>query len=167
MTGRPAALQPWIFLGVLLRPVSVSPDLVVAELTLPQGASPPLHRHDDLDDSFYVLQGRMVTRCGDETSMVSDGDWVPFPKGIPHTFRVLDGPLRALLVHRDDSFLRFVQAVGRPAQASDAAHVDTGLSAEELDRLSLANGITNIGPPMEAAEAAALVGQLTGAAAPR
>jgi hypothetical protein len=37
---------------------------------------------------------------------------------------------------------------------------------EELDRAFAAHGITNVGPPMEQAEAERLLGQLAGAAVP-
>jgi mannose-6-phosphate isomerase-like protein (cupin superfamily) len=58
--------ETWMFLGVRVE-VRTDPDapVVVAEGLLPSGASPPLHVHANLDDSFYLLDGRMVVRCGD------------------------------------------------------------------------------------------------------
>lgn len=55
-------------------------------------------------------------RCGEETFTVSPGGYVALPHGVPHTFRVVsDQPAVMLQVHTDDSFLRFVKTVGRPA----------------------------------------------------
>jgi len=150
----------FIALGVLVRQVCVGPALVVAEAELPEGASPPAHIHRDLDDSFYVLSGRMVVRCGDDTTLAEDGTWVPFPRQVPHTFRVLDGPARILLVHTDDSFLEFFRAVGRPVRAGDVATTGSGPTREELDRLSLEHGIENVGPSMEEEEARAWLSRL-------
>jgi hypothetical protein len=49
----------WMFLGVRVDIFTAPGAPVVAEATLPAGASPPLHVHADLDDSFYVLEGRL------------------------------------------------------------------------------------------------------------
>ena len=64
----------------------------MAEAVLPEGASPPAHLHAALDDSFYILEGRMVIHCGDDVWLAGPGSWVQFPAGVPHTFRVLGGP---------------------------------------------------------------------------
>ena len=56
---------------------------VLLEMTLPVGASPPLHVHDSLDDTWYILEGRMVVTCGGEVLEVGDGHWVSMPSGVP------------------------------------------------------------------------------------
>src|SRR5690348_11606479 len=86
----------WWSLDCLVVEVSSTGDAgpLVYEMTLPDGASPPLHVHADLDDSFYVLDGRMVVRCGGDVQLAAAGSWVPFPRGVPHTFRVMGGPAR-------------------------------------------------------------------------
>ena len=92
MPGTPSPRR-WLFLGVLID-VLTEPGapVTVAEGILPEGASPPAHVHADLDDSFYILDGRMVIRCGDDVWQAGSGSWVQFPAGVPHTFRVLGGP---------------------------------------------------------------------------
>lgn len=127
--------------------------MTVAEAILPEGASPPAHVHTSLDDSFYVLDGQMMVHCGDEVWPAGPGSWVQFPGGVPHTFRVLGGPARILMVHADDSFLAAVRDIGRPATGTDVPDAGTGPTREELDRMLAAHGITNVGPPMEQAEA--------------
>ena len=85
-------------------------------MTVAPGGGAPLHVHADLDDSFYLLDGQLAMRCGEHTFLAKPGDYVVLPKGIPHTFRVAGNqPARMLQVHQDDSFLRFIQAVGIPA----------------------------------------------------
>jgi mannose-6-phosphate isomerase-like protein (cupin superfamily) len=83
--------QAWWFLDTLVIEHRCAPgmDTVVLEMTLPVGSAPPLHVHDDLDDTWYILDGQMVVRCGDETLLVGAGDWVSMPRGVPHTFRVV------------------------------------------------------------------------------
>jgi quercetin dioxygenase-like cupin family protein len=137
--------------------------VTVAEAILPEGASPPEHVHAALDDSFYILDGRMVLRCGDQVWEAGPGSWVQFPAGVPHTFRVLGGPARVLLVHADDSFLAAVREIGRPAGGTGVPEPAPGPSADELGRALALHGITNVGPPMEQAEAERLARELAGA----
>ena len=163
MAGVPSPKR-WLFLGVLVD-VLTEPGapVTVAEAVLPEGASPPAHVHAALDDSFYLLDGRMVIQCGDDVWLADPGSWVQFPAGVPHTFRVLGGPARVLMVHADDSFLAAVQTIGRPASGTDVAKAAPGPAVEELDRAFATHGITNVGPAMEQAEAERLLGQLAGA----
>ena len=144
----------WMFLGVRIKELTEPGDQpVVAEMWLPSGASPPLHVHDDLDDSFYLIEGRMVVRCGDEVTLAQDGAWVPFPAGVPHTFRVLGGTARALLVHKDYTFMRFVHAIGHPTRSGDDPTTEGGPSPDELSRVMAEHRMRNVGTPMEALEA--------------
>jgi len=108
----------------------------------------------------------MVIRCCDEVWEAGPGSWVQFPAGVPHTFRVLGGPDRVLLVHANDSFLAAVRRIGRPATETDIAEITQEITMEELDRAFAAHGITNVGPPMEQAEAERLLDQLAAAAMP-
>ena len=148
----------WLFLGVLVEELTgPGSPVTVAEAVLPEGASPPAHVHDALDDSFYVLEGRMVIRCGDDEWEAGPGSWVQFPARVPHTFRVLGGPARILLVHADDSFLAAVRQIGRPAAEGDTPSTSPGPTVEELDRAFAAHGITNVGPALEQADAVDLL----------
>jgi mannose-6-phosphate isomerase-like protein (cupin superfamily) len=151
----------WMFLGVQVDVLTdADAPVVVAEGVLPLGASPPLHVHEDLDDSFYLLDGRMVVRCGNDVFLATSGTWVQFPKRVPHTFRVLDGPARMLMVHGNDSFIQAVRAIGHPATADDVPTTAGGPPIEELNRAFAAHGITNVGPPMEQNEAEDLLRSL-------
>ncbi len=157
----------WLFLGVLVDELTgPGAPVTVAEGVAPEGASPPAHVHADLDDSFYLLEGRMVIRCGDDIWEAGPGSWVQFPAGVPHTFRVIGGPARVLLVHANDSFMAAVREIGRPATDADVPDTTPGPTIEDLDRAFTNHGITNVGPPMEQAEAERRLDQLAGAAIP-
>lgn len=150
MAATVTAPRRWLFLGVLVEELTQPGSPVTVSVgVLPEGASPPEHVHAALDDSFYLLDGRMVVRCGDEVWEARSGDWVQFPARRPHTFRVLDGPARVLMVHADDSFLAAVREIGRPAVDGDAPTTGGGPSVAELSRVFAAHGITNVGPPIE------------------
>lgn len=172
-TGRQVASEPttspaWWFLGtlaVLRNPAGAPRVPAVMELTVPPGGSPPLHVHEQLDDSFLLLDGELVIRCGEQTLVARPGAYVVLPHGIPHTFRVTSGtPARMLLVHGDDSFLSFVEALGTPASEHvlpPAGEVDLDLDA--LMRASAEHGAPMVGPSLEDDEARAV---LAGASTP-
>ncbi len=110
--------QAWWFLDTLVVEHRRAPgmDTIALEMTLPVGSAPPLHVHHDLDDTWYILEGEMVVRCGDDEALVGAGHWVSMPRGVPHAFRVVgDREARILLVHDNASFLDLVRDLGVPA----------------------------------------------------
>jgi mannose-6-phosphate isomerase-like protein (cupin superfamily) len=59
----------------------------LSESTIEPGfPGPPLHRHAQLHDMFYVLEGTLQMRLGDETLSAGPGTFVCVPPGVPHTF---------------------------------------------------------------------------------
>lgn len=130
---------------------------VVIEVTVPPGGSPPLHAHDDLDDSSYLLTGSLAVRCGERRFRLDPGHYLPLPHGVPHTFRVLgDRPARMLLIHADDSFLRLVSSLGEPAPARTLPTAMPGVDLPTLERALAEVGVRVVGPSMTAAEADAI-----------
>ncbi len=147
--------ERWLFLGVDIEVLTApGAPVLVARGVLPVGASPPFHVHDDLDDSFYVLDGDMVIRCGDDVWRATSGEWVQFPRGVPHTFRVLGRPAHILIVHAHDSFMGAVRAIGqRVRDDGDTVAPTQARSPEEIARAFAAHAITDVGPCMEQDEA--------------
>jgi quercetin dioxygenase-like cupin family protein len=47
---------------------------------------PPLHRHAHMHDMFYVLDGVLTFRLGEETCEAPAGTFVCVPPGVIHTF---------------------------------------------------------------------------------
>jgi mannose-6-phosphate isomerase-like protein (cupin superfamily) len=52
----------------------------------PGFAGPPPHTHERLHDMFYVLEGTLTMRLGDDTTEVVEGGFVCVPPGVVHTF---------------------------------------------------------------------------------
>jgi mannose-6-phosphate isomerase-like protein (cupin superfamily) len=147
--------QAWWFLDTLVIEHRQAPGMetVVLEMSLPVGAAPPLHVHDDLDDTWYILEGQMVLRCGDDESVVGAGHWVSMPRGVPHAFRVIgDREARILLVHDNASFRDLIRDVGVPATARVVPTQPEFPPFEELVRISASHDLTPVGPPMSAEE---------------
>jgi quercetin dioxygenase-like cupin family protein len=151
-----AASTAYWFLDTLAVVHSATPPLVI-EITVPPGGSPPLHVHDGLDDSSYLLDGRLAVRCGESTFRADPGAYLPQPRGVPHTFRVLgDRPARMLLVHGDDSFLRLIRALGVPARSRTLPSGMTPVPVETLEQALAEVGVSVVGPSMTAQEADAI-----------
>jgi quercetin dioxygenase-like cupin family protein/catechol 2,3-dioxygenase-like lactoylglutathione lyase family enzyme len=153
--------RAWWFLGtlaVLRNPPGAPRTPAVIEMTVPPGGSPPRHVHRDLEDAFYLLDGELVLRCGDETRVVQAGGYVVVPRGVEHTFRVTSrGPARLLLIHGDDSFLQLIEDVGTPTSELRLPPPDahTALDADSLERAIADHDAAAVGPPLEAADVAA------------
>jgi mannose-6-phosphate isomerase-like protein (cupin superfamily) len=62
------------------------------------GAGPPLHVHDREDECFYVLDGDLSVRCGDDMFDAAAGSFVFLPRGRPHRFSAVGQPARLLLI---------------------------------------------------------------------
>ena len=84
---------------VLDRAEATGSEVFIVELA--PGEAPPPHRHDDMEQVFYLLtgQGRLVIGEPGEEFPVNPGDVVRIPPKTVHTVHCLgDAPLRYLAV---------------------------------------------------------------------
>jgi mannose-6-phosphate isomerase-like protein (cupin superfamily) len=147
----------WFFDALMVVRAAEPGQPVIIEATVAPGGGAPLHVHADLDDGFYLVSGRLAFRCGEQSFAVEPGAYVALPHGVPHTFRVVgDEPAVMLQVHSDDSFLRFIQAVGRPASGRGLPPADQPMDMDAAFRAAAETGQPVIGPPMSDEEAAAI-----------
>jgi quercetin dioxygenase-like cupin family protein len=73
--------------------------LAVVEYTTRRGEEPPDHTHTTEDEIFYVLEGAVGFRCGDERFEVADGGFVFLPCGIEHGYTIHSpGDVRLLAI---------------------------------------------------------------------
>ncbi|GHF31296.1 quercetin dioxygenase-like cupin family protein [Deinococcus metalli] len=71
----------------------------LTEYTTRRGEEPPDHTHDTEDELFYVLDGDLTFRCGEQHFHVERGGFVYLPRGIEHGYRIPgDAPVRLLVV---------------------------------------------------------------------
>jgi mannose-6-phosphate isomerase-like protein (cupin superfamily) len=81
----------------------VSDSFVIADWTDP-GTHPGrpiagLHLHRSDDEAWFVLEGRLGFRVGDEKREVSAGESILVPRGTPHSYwNPTSSPARYLLV---------------------------------------------------------------------
>jgi mannose-6-phosphate isomerase-like protein (cupin superfamily) len=150
----------WWFLDLLVLEHRCAPGMetVVLEMTLPVGSSAPLHVHESLDDTWYIIDGEMVVRCGDDAQHVGAGHWVSMPRGVPHTFRVVgDREARILLVHDNATFRDLIRDLGVPAGAPVVPTKPVFPPLDELARVAGSHDLRPVGPPMSSDDAAAVL----------
>src|SRR5690349_10315740 len=85
---------------VLIKATGADTDgsFFLSESTIEPGfPGPPLHHHERLHDMFYVLDGVLTMRLGEDTLQVEPGTFVCVPPGVKHTFsNPSDRPVRML-----------------------------------------------------------------------
>jgi quercetin dioxygenase-like cupin family protein len=57
----------------------------------------PWHVHED-DEAYYVLDGVLRVRCGEDTFEAKTGEFVFLPRGVPHEQTVLTESARKLML---------------------------------------------------------------------
>lgn len=83
-----------------------------------EGFGPPLHVHRREDEGFYVLEGEIRFRRGDDEFVAGPGSLVWGPRGVPHTFKVQPGGARALVIVMPGGFERMFEEGGVPVRES-------------------------------------------------
>jgi mannose-6-phosphate isomerase-like protein (cupin superfamily) len=120
----------------------------LVESLIAPGAAPPMHVHYQEDEAFYVLEGELTFRCGDETSRATAGSFVFLPRGVPHTFVVeSDVPVRMLTLLVPGGGEKIFIEAGRPAEGPGlppAGPPDIAL----LKRVAQKYGNDIVGPPI-------------------
>lgn len=110
--------QPLWFLGTLARILldggQTGGVFAAFEVTLPYGASPPLHSHPQ-DESFYVLDGEVTVWVEDEPRHCRTGAMAFAPGGTPHSFRVESDTARMLVLSTPAGIEDYVRALAEPA----------------------------------------------------
>lgn len=57
------------------------------EAIVPPGGGPPPHVHSREEEGFYVLEGEITFRIGEETMIATAGTFANMPVGTPHSFK--------------------------------------------------------------------------------
>ena len=103
-------------------------EIVVVEWRDPGGGGDPpryiapLHVHHEDDEAWYVVEGELGVRVGDEDVLVPAGGAVLVPRGTPHTYwNARADPARYVLVMtpRIEALIAALHAASGPAAAAD------------------------------------------------
>jgi quercetin dioxygenase-like cupin family protein len=126
----------------------------VSLVTQPAGAATPLHVHTREAEAFYLLDGSLTYRAGQELHRLSAGSFIYLPSGVPHAFRVTGtGPARFLAIVAPGDLMTLYDEVGRPAPDRRLPGPGETSMNEEIQRwLETAPryGLQVVGPPIPA-----------------
>ncbi len=87
---------------------SARPELSLIEFELAPGGEVGPHLHRGHSDAFYVLEGEVEFRTGDEIVSGSAGSFVLSPPGVVHSFRnTTTEPARLLNLHTPGGFAEY------------------------------------------------------------
>jgi len=103
----------------------------LSEATIEPGfPGPPAHRHERLHDMFYVLDGVLTMRVGDQMHELEAGTFVCVPPGVTHTFsNTGEHPVRFLNFNTPAGWEHYMKDLGQAAQAGP-------LTAEAIGRIA-------------------------------
>lgn len=116
-----------------------------------QNGEPPLHYHTHEDEFFYVLDGELTFKVGDEVKRIGPGGFVWAPRNVPHGFafeteriRMLAGFLPA---GQEEAFLAFStpDPERTPAREPDPAALPDVAEMQATDERL---GVVYVGPPL-------------------
>jgi quercetin dioxygenase-like cupin family protein len=115
-------------------------DFMVGNIGYLQG--PPLHVHDDQDDTFFVLDGVLTVQVGDKVFDLGPGDFASVPPGIPHTFdntRKDQPPVKVC---------NLMTPGGLDAQFRDISMVAAGSDPAKVADVRKQHGVSTVGPTL-------------------
>lgn len=130
------------FQAVVLADGGRSPgDLTVLQTQgEPPGFGPPLHRHRDAAEAFFVLEGEYLMFLEDEQHHCPPGSFVYVPRDVPHTFKVTSaGPGKKLNLFTPAAMVGFFEELAA-AEGSGTA------TPELLDEIATRHHMDVLGP---------------------
>lgn len=156
---RPAGTGPttWAMGSLFERLVGADESeglLGLSLVTQPPGVATPLHRHTREAEAFYLLEGTMTYRAGDETFELSRGSFIYLPRGLPHAFRVTgESPVKFLGLTMPGHLLDLYDEVGIPAAerrlpGQDGLPMDVEIA--RWNEVGPRYGLEVVGPPIPA-----------------
>ena len=90
------------------------------EAIVPPGGGPPPHRHRREEESFYILEGEITFRVGDEEIVNSAGTFVNMPVGSVHSFKnATDQVARMIISVAPAGLENMFFEVGTPIELGD------------------------------------------------
>lgn len=124
----------------------------VSLVTQPVGTATPLHVHSQEAEAFYLLDGNLTYRTGDELHRLSSGSFIYLPSGVPHAFRVTGtAPVRYLAIAAPGAVMDLYHEMGRPAAEHRLPEPDEEALTADIHQWLAASpryGLTVVGPPI-------------------
>ena len=132
---------------VLVTGEQTNGEYAVAHIIEPPKMGPPLHIHEDDDESFFIVNGQFTFYVGDEVFEAKAGDYVFAPRGIPHRF--VSGPEESefIVTATPAGFDQFINELGTPVSKDASLPKAEPPSEEFMKRLVEVSKTFNITYP--------------------
>ncbi|MFF4120428.1 cupin domain-containing protein [Streptomyces sp. NPDC001714] len=125
MTSPHTAAEPFWFLGgqarVLVPSRATGGSISVMEFTDAAGHAPPLHIHDDEEEVWIVLDGKVTFFVGDQKFDLEPGQAAHGPRGVAHSYLVRSKSARLATVFSPANVEDWFVANGTPVSSVDEA----------------------------------------------
>ncbi len=99
-----------------------------------------MHVHYHQDEWFYVLEGEMIIKVGDDTFHLKPGDSAFAPRGVPHAENTVSADTKRLSL--------FQPAGGIEGFFGELSKMKTFPSSKRLKKLYHEFGMDMVGPPL-------------------
>jgi mannose-6-phosphate isomerase-like protein (cupin superfamily) len=136
-------------LGNFKAEVLASADQTSGEFSLlmtqcePPGFGPPMHRHRDAAEAFFVVDGEYLMFLDERQQLCPPGTFVYVPRGVPHTFQVTSpGPGKKLNLFSPAAMVGFFEDLATAEAAGTA-------TPELLDQIAERHDMEVLGPVPE------------------
>ena len=107
----------------------------------PGFAGPPPHRHRELHDMFYVLEGTLTLLLGDREVQAAPGTFACVPPGVVHTFRNdSEAPVRVLNFNTPAGWEEYMRALAEAARSEPLTPEVIGRVASRHDFEAVTGG---------------------------
>ena len=125
---------------------STGGGLTVIDVLAVPGGTAPWHVHHHEDEMFYLLEGDVVFKCGDEVFQAGPGAFVFLPRDIPHSYKnVGETAARWLILTIPAGSEGFFIEAGTPAIADGLR--PQPLDPQRLGVVAAKYGLEILGPP--------------------
>jgi quercetin dioxygenase-like cupin family protein len=126
--------------------------LGVSLVTMPPGVGTPLHRHTHEAEAFYLLEGTLTYRAGEDIHHLEPGSFIYLPLGVPHAFRITGTrPAQFLALTTPGGLMGLYDEVGIPARERRIPGPDGQPMDVEIARWNVVGpryGLEVVGPPL-------------------
>ena len=129
--------------SVLLDGEDTGGSFSMMEVVAKPGTEPPYHVHENEDEAFYLLEGRVSVMVDGQIYDMAPGESIFLPRGVPHTFRIRSEVARTILTVTPSGFENYFRAIGHPVESlaiPDAAPPAANYF-ERVSRISAQHGV--------------------------
>ena len=107
------------------------------------GDGPPQHIHKAEEEAFYVLEGEVNVKVGEQTIRGTVGSFILIPRGTVRTYwNAGPTPAKLLAIFSPPGFERFFVEVVGDEEVDMATFVERGMAVAEKYNLEI------VGPPL-------------------